>query len=239
MSGQRSRWSPSLGGRLLAVGLAGGFAVSLVATSAGVAGAGTSPQIAQARKDLLVLKDLPKGWTSSKAGSSSNSTPGAAQLARCLGVPLSVITAKPPTAFSRNFNSKDGQLTVQDNVSIYPSAQAAQADFGTFSNPRTPACLTSNDNGPGRAQMASETGAGKGLGQVEVSREPAGNFAKHTANYVTFIPITSAQQTLNVQFTVVDYIKGNEEQTVAFTSYNGQFPAALSRHLTTVAAGRL
>jgi hypothetical protein len=223
----------------LAAGLVTGFVVSLLAATAGVAGAGNSPQIAQAKKDLLVLKDMPKGWTSSKSGNNNNSTPGAAQLARCLGVPTRVIEESPPTAYSRQFSSKDQQLTVSDNVSIYPSAKAAQADFDIFTNPKSSACLTRNYNGPGRALLAKETGAGKGLGTVEVSREPASDFAVHTANYVVFFPITTSETTINVQTTLVDFIKGNEEQTVGLTSLDSTFPAPLSRHLTAVAAGRL
>jgi hypothetical protein len=217
-----------------------GLSLILFATTVEVAGATTnSPTLSQAKKDLLVLKDMPKGWTSSPAGKNNNTTPGAAQLASCMGIPVSVIKADPPTVYSRNFSSKDQQLTVQDNVSIYPSAKAAQADFDTFSNPKTPACLTAHSNGPGRAQMESETGAGKGLGTVDVSREPAANFASHTSNYVMFFPINSSENTLNVQFTVVDFVKGNEEQTVGFTSFDSQFPASLSRRLTSLADGRL
>jgi len=216
-----------------------GLSLSLLAGTAGVAGASNSSQIAQAKKDLLVLKDMPKGWTSSKSGNNNNSTPGAAQLARCLGIPVSVINESPPTAYSREFSSKNQQLTVSDNVSIYPSAKAAKADFDIFTNPKSSTCLTSNYNGAGKALLAKETGAGKGLGTVDVSREPASDFAKHTANYVVFFPITTSEMTVNVQTTVVDYINGDEEQTIGLTSLDSQFPASLSRHLTTVADGRL
>jgi hypothetical protein len=243
MTVQRSRQFRSAGGRLSAACLmpvlALGLALGLVAGTAGVAGASNSSQIAQARKKLLVLSDMPKGWTSSKSGNNNNSTPGAAQLARCLGVPVSVIKSSPPTAYSRQFTSKDQEVTVADNVSIYPSAQAARADFDIFTNPKAANCLTTNYNGPGKAQMESETGAGKGLGTVEVSREPASDFAPHNANYVLFFPITTNETTLNVQLTVVDFIKGNEEQTIGFTSFDTTLPTSLSRHLTAVADGRL
>jgi hypothetical protein len=225
--------------RVITAVVAPGLALSLLAGTGGLAAASTSSTIAQARKDLLVLKDFPKGWTSARSGNSNTSTPGAAQLASCLGVPVSVIEESPPTAYSRQFTSSDQQLSVADNVSIYPSAEAARADFDIFTNPKSPVCLTSHYNGPGRAQLASETGAGKGLGTVDVSREPASDFAEHTANYVLFFPITTSEMTINVQTVVVDYIKGDEEQTVGLTSFDTTFPTSVSRHLTAVAAGRL
>jgi hypothetical protein len=68
------------------------------------------------------------------------SDPGAAQLARCIGVPISVITSNPPSVSSPNFSSPNGD-TVSDQILIFPSAKAARANFAVGANPRTPKCL--------------------------------------------------------------------------------------------------
>lgn len=48
--------------------------------------------MAKAKKALLTLSDMPKGWTSSKSSANNSPFPGAAQLANCIGVPTSVIS---------------------------------------------------------------------------------------------------------------------------------------------------
>jgi len=53
------------------------------------------------------------------------------------------------------------------------------------------------------------------------------------------MPITTHGVTLNFELTVVDYVKGKNEQTVIFTAVQSQFPTSLARHLTAVAVGRL
>jgi hypothetical protein len=53
------------------------------------------------------------------------------------------------------------------------------------------------------------------------------------------MPISTHGVTLNVELSVVDYVKSQYEQTVVFTSVQTPFPATLTRHLTTVALGRL
>src|ERR1700733_5194790 len=90
---------------LLAVGLTLG-------TQVAGAGASTSSSKAQAKKMLLVLSDMPKGWKKEKGsgGSGSNNFPGATQLASCIGVPASLITSNPPEVDSPYYENKSGSL---------------------------------------------------------------------------------------------------------------------------------
>jgi hypothetical protein len=224
---------------LVFIGLLG-VAIAPLFLTRDVAAAGTSSQLSQARRDLLVASDLPTGWTSTKSSNNNNSSfPGAAQLARCLGVPTSIITNNPPTVSSPEFDSKNQLQTVNDSVSVYPSTKAAHADFASLANPKTPSCLTQVFNGSARGAFQSQFGSGATLGTVLVSRSPTTEFAPGSANFTAFMPITSHGVTLNFELTIVDYVKGRNEQTVAFTSVQSPFPASLARHLTTVAMGRL
>jgi len=215
------------------------LAIVLSIAAPGPAGAHTSSPPGPAKKALLVLSDLPGGWTSKPSSSDSSSFPGARQLAGCLGVPTSIITANAPTANSPEFVSNDQLRTVTDSVSIYPSARSARADFASLANTKTPSCLTQVLNGPARGALASGFGAGSTLGTILVSRSPAADFAPGAANFTAFMPITTHGVTLNFELTVVDYVKGKNEQTVIFTAVQSQFPTSLARHLTAVAVGRL
>lgn len=219
--------------------LSAGLALTLVAATSASADARPAPSLDQAKKALLVASDFPSGWTSSKASNDNSSFPGATQLARCLGIPKSIVTDNPPTANSDDFDSSDKLESVSDSVSVYPSAKAAQADYGSLANAKTPSCLTQVLNGSARRALASQFGAGASLGNILVSRSPASAFAPGSANFIAFMPITTHGVTLNFALSVVDYVKGRTEQTVIMTSIQAPFPAALGLHLTTVALGRL
>jgi len=217
----------------------GSNAAGQAAPPAAVAGARATSPTEKARTALLVLSDLPKGWTSTKSQNNNSPFPGAAQLAGCLGVPTSVITSQPPTAYSPEFASKDQRQLVSDSVSVYPSARAAQADFASLANPKTPSCLTTVLNNQAKAALGSGFGTGTSLGTVTVTRAPATEFAPHNANFTALVPVTDQGATLNLQLTVVDFVRGTEEQTVTLVAVQGPFPTALARQLTTVAAGRI
>lgn len=223
----------------IAACLAGGLAMGLLAGTTVAASAHTSPLIGQAKKDLLVLSDMPSGWTSTKSSNNNLAFPGAAQLASCLGVPKSIITNNPPTANSPEFDSKNHLQSVNDSVQIYPSAKAAQADWASLAESKTPSCLTQVLNGSARSALASQLGTGVSVGNILVSRSPASEFAPKSANFTAFMPVTTHGVTLNLELTVVDYVKARKEQTVTFTSVETPFPTSLAQQLTTVALGRL
>lgn len=224
---------------VLGLCLSGGLAVAILAATPGAADARPSSSLDQAKKALLVSSDLPSGWTSTPSANNNSSFPGATQLAGCLGIPTSIITNNPPTANSPEFDSKNQLQSVNDSVAVYPSAKAAQADHASLVNPKTPSCLTDVLNGSARSALASQFGSGATLGNILVSRSPATEFAPGSANFTAFMPITTHGVTLNLELTVVDYVKSRYEQTVVFTSVQTPFPASLARHLTTVALGRL
>jgi hypothetical protein len=223
----------------IAAAVTGGLVMGVLAGTIDAASASTTPSIGQAKKALLVLSDMPSGWTSSKSSSNSSSFPGAAQLAGCLGVPTSVITDNPPTANSPNFNSTNQLQTVNDSVSVYPSVKAARANFASLANLKAPSCLTQVLNGSARHSLESQFGSGSSIGNILVSRSPAIDFVPGSANFTAFIPVTSHGVTINLELTVVDFVRGREDQTVTFVSLQNPFPTSLARHLTTVAAGRL
>jgi hypothetical protein len=212
------------------------------ATIAGTAGASesasTKAAVANAKTKLIVLKDLPKSWTSNKSSSGNSTIPGAGQLAACLGVPTSVINDNPPSANSPEFDSANQLMSVTDSIAVSPSKQSAQADYNSLANAKTPGCLTTVLNGVTKASLASEFGSGASIGTIDVTRSPRTEFAGHSANFTAFLPVTVQEQTLNVQLTIVDYLKGAANETVTLTSIGSPFPTTLAKHLTTLAVNR-
>jgi hypothetical protein len=116
---------------LLGLALLGSSATGAGASSSGAA------SLTQARKDLLVLSDMPAGWKSTK-NPNTNSTLGETQLAHCIGVAKSLITENPPSVNSPQFQNAQGTLDVTDNVTVFPSVKNAEAEVAIASNQRFP-----------------------------------------------------------------------------------------------------
>jgi hypothetical protein len=209
-----------------------------------VAGAGASSASsdkAQAKKLLLTLSDMPKGWKKEKGsvGGGSSNFPGATELASCVGVPANLISSNPPEADSPYFENKSGSLEVQDSVSVFPSAKAAQSDYDALANAKTPACMTTLMNGAFKAQILASAGKGATLGTITVTRADPADFANGSTGLVMSLPISEQGVSLTAVITAVYYIKGKFGQEVDFNSYGPAFPTSLAQSLTATALHRL
>jgi hypothetical protein len=235
----RHRRSTRIAMGSLAAALATLVSVAAIAVEVGPAGAASSAATTQAKKDLLKLSDMPAGWTAQKSSDDGGAIPGASRLAKCLGIPLSVIIGVPPTAYSEQFTSKDDLENADDNVTFYKSAAAAQADYQSLSSTKAPACLATDFNGPAKAQLQSEFGSSAKIGSVDVARAPASAFGPGVTNVTLFFPVTMKGTTLNVELIIADYITGTKEQTTEFIGVQSPVPSSLTKRLTTIADKRI
>jgi hypothetical protein len=215
------------------------LALAIYAGTAGATSAPTRAELAKAKKSLLVLADMPKSWTSSASSGGNEPTPDAAQLARCLGAPLSVVNDNPPTVSSRTFNSKQDLQTVEDQIEVFATAKAAQADLAVAADPKAPKCFTTDFNSPaGRSQLESSFGSDATVGTLDVTRTPAADYGPHTVNITIYFPVTTKGVAINIEFAEVGFVKGNEEQLLTLSSVQSPFPVSLSRHLTALDEAR-
>ena len=218
---------------------AGALLLGLAVATPSPAGATSSSLKAQAKKALLVKSDFPKGWTSSSSGNNSGGFPGEGQLANCLGLPASVITANPPAVYSPEFSTKNQELFVDDSVQIDPSAKFAKQDYESLAEAKSPSCWASEFNGPAKASLSKGFGRGATIGTFVASRSPSSYFGPHVADVTLYVPMTVSGVTLNLEMTLADYIKGRLEQGMIFFAIESNFPSSLSKHLTTVGDQRL
>ena len=221
-------------------GLGAGLVLATLSSTLPLAAAGASSPpggLRQAHKALLVLSDMPAGWTSKKS-SNPNSNVGDAQLAHCIGVPTSLIAENPPSAYSPEFQNKSGSLSVNDQVTVFPSAKNAAAELATVANPKTPGCMTQLASGPLKAKLFGKTPAGVTLGTVLVSATDRSAFPG-TAGYSMSVPISGHGVTVNVTATELFAVKGRLGHQITFTSSNEPFSIGLEQHLASVAVGRL
>ncbi len=203
------------------------------------ASAGASPtQLAQARKALLVLSDMPAGWVKTKSDNSSNNV-GNAQLARCVGVAEALIAENPPSVNSPQFQNRQETLTVDDNVTVFPSTRNAAAELAIASNPKMPGCLTQLASGPLKAKYFGKLPKNVSIGTPLVSPVAGTAFGATTHGYSLSVPITTHGETINVTTTELFAVKGVLGQQVTFTSIGAPFSISLEQRITAVAVGRL
>ena len=225
---------------LVAAGLLFGSVLGAVAgaTPAGARPGSGSASLAQARKALLVLSDLPAGWTTGK-NTNNNTNVGDTQLAHCIGVATSLIAENPPSVNSPQFQDKQGTLIVNDNVTVFPSAKNAAAELAIGSNPKTPGCMTSLATGPLKAKLFGKTPRGVSIGTPLVSAIDPTAFGHGVVGYSLSVPVVTHGVTVNLTITELDAVKGRLGQQVTFTAIGVPFSIGLEQHLMSVADGRL
>ena len=218
--------------------LAGVCAGAVVAAPAG-ATTSNARELAQAHKALLVLADLPAGWTSTKNTSNDNNDVGTTQLAHCIGVAANLVAENPPSVNSPQFQDKQGLLMVTDNVTVFPSTANAAAEYAIVTNAKTPGCMTTLAAGPLKAQLFGTTPKGVTIGTPLVSPVASSAFGPGIAGYSLSVPITTHGQVANFTVTQLFAVKGRFGEQVTFTAIGEPFSIALERHLVTVGASRL
>ena len=221
-------------------GLGVGLVLATLSSTLPLAAAGASSPpggLRQAHKALLVLSDMPAGWTSKKS-SNPNSNVGDAQLAHCIGVPTSLIAENPPSAYSPEFQNRSGSLTVNDQVTVFPSSKNAAAELATVANPKTPECMTRVASGPLKSKLFGKMPAGVTLGTVLVSATDRSAFPG-TAGFSMSVPISERGVTVNVTTTELFAVKGRLGHQITFTSSGEPFSIGLEQHLASVAVTRL
>jgi hypothetical protein len=198
----------------------------------------TSSEIAQARKALLVLSDMPGGWESTKAPNNPNTTIGDTELAHCIGVSTSLISENPPSVNSPQFQNRSGSLTVNDTVTVFPSAKNALAELGTVGKQKTPGCMTSLAQGPLKNKLFGKPPKGVTYGTPLVSATDPTAFP-FMAGYSMSVPALSHGVTVNITVTQLFAVKGRLGQQIVFTSIGPSFSIAMEQHIAAAAVIRL
>ncbi|HEY2562707.1 MAG TPA: hypothetical protein VGI44_03280, partial [Acidimicrobiales bacterium] len=220
--------------------MAGGLLVAVVPPPAALASG--SSTLAQAKKDLLVRSDMPKGWftESGTANTQNGEYPAGPNFAQCLGEPANFPAAAPPEVDSPYYQNKDGSLEVQDSITVFANAAQATSSFGALANPKLEGCATTLLND----YLSANPPKGGTVGTATVSPPLGSKFGPATDGFVEVAPITAQGEKATATTTTVFFLRGVVGQQLDFSVYSapgssGTFPAALIRQLTTLAQKRL
>jgi hypothetical protein len=224
---------------LVAVGVLGIAAMGLLASPAGARTGASAAATAQAHKALLVLADMPAGWTSTPSAKSSSTTVSGGftgappSLATCLGVPRQIVEALPPEVNSAQMSNQGGTLQVQDTISIFPSTTFAQEEYAAVSSHKAPGCLRSLLN----SALGTSGGSGTAADALSVARatSPEGTTALDLDT-----ALTSQGTSQPIRQELILFVHGQLVDTLDLTGYGSStLPPALVQHLTSLARSRL
>jgi hypothetical protein len=214
-----------------------------IGSSTFVSPAGASSRaasIAQARKVLIVRSDFPAGWTTS-ASDNSNDTTGNAQVAACLGVPVSVVNYNPPSAYSPDFNYASTDASVSDDVSVYPNETTLKEQYSLYSSARTPACFAHAFNTPSvKRTLEKQIGTGAVFGTATAKWLSKPDIGDQVTVLQLQVPFTAHAKSYVISVTLVTMVSKLVSAQLTFTTLDDlAVPASLVSHLESVTAERL
>jgi hypothetical protein len=232
---------------LVAAGVLGTAAMGLLASPAGAGTGASAAATAQAHKALLVLSDLPAGWTStpsSSSGSGSGSVSGGfagapPQLATCLGVPRQIVQFLPPEINSAQMSDQGGTLQFQDTISIFPSTKFAQEEYAAVSSHKAAGCLRSllNSELGGSSGTSGSSGSGTKAGGLSVTKTTS---PKGTTAFDLDMSLTGQGTSRPTRTELILFVHGQLVDTLDFTGYGSSAPPqSLVQHLISLARSRL
>lgn len=202
----------------------GGATATAASTPAGAA-AGRPAAVARAEHDLLRRSDFPAGWTASPMGTTgAGQTVGVDQIAACVGVPGRSFPADPPRATDPEFDQTTEDLSVDEEVTVFPTTTAAAAAFSVFADPRASTCA---------AAYLRRTGP-----HFTVRRLSFPALGARSTGLALSLPVTADGRTVTTLVDDVFVLTGRTEVVLDLTALGSPFPAALARSLATTAAGR-
>jgi hypothetical protein len=211
-------------------------------SSPGASATSKAADLALARKSLIVLGDLPSGWTQSgrvSSGSGSGNSLPTAKVAACLGVPRSEINTSWPTENSPTFNDAADESTVTDQVETFPNAAKAATDFSTFSNAKTPGCFQSVLGPLLRKDAQNGAGTGATVGTVTTTRRPFPAVGDESGDIEIQVPITTPSISTSLYVDLVVITEGRLETTLSLTSPGTPFGATLAQQVAAAAVRRM
>lgn len=237
----------ALMGGLLAATVVGGGSLAVAASSSTGGGSSSSGSgsdhppatvTAQAQRSLVRASDLPAGWSTAGAVTTSRTSPWSRQLAQCIGLPARIARIVPITLSSPNFGSADHTAAVEDTVSVYPTTADAKAAFGAMTNGRTPGCMNSVGSKVLRASVQNEAGSGATVGALQIAKLAAGSYLPGQTGYTVTIPLASGGRQLTITSTAIEFVRGRLVHQLTFNGNGVAFPSLLQVHLTQLAEAR-
>jgi hypothetical protein len=189
---------------------------------------------AAAQAALLVVTDLPEGW-SEAATADDASMEIDARLAECVGV-----DGSEAIAATADFSSPDGSIVVGQSIDVQATERDARLVIAQLTNPEVPECVAAAYAELGAAALsAGAIAEGATIGEITATRLAVGAAGDATQAIRVVIPVTSGETTAQVTVDQVFVRSGRSLATISFEGRLEATPVETIDEITTVAASRL
>lgn len=219
-----------------------GVSIILLAAGCGSDGDGDAQDIeadtAAAESALLVLADLPAGWSEAPSTSTDDDEMDRRQ-AECLGAPGDELFDTEAKAETDTFTDGAGNQ-IEQVVALMPTADDAVDTLAGFEDDGAAPCLTEafNDRFRSVVEESGELGEAA-LGEITVAPLEVAAAGDETHAFRIEIPITLGDASLTVTADLVAVRVGRSLAGLTFTSETGSTPVALIDEITGITAERL
>jgi hypothetical protein len=140
-------------------------------------------------------------------------------LTGCIGIPQKNVDASPTEAAGEEYDlaQSQQQLTVNDNVEVFPKAIDAVTDVEAAANPKTPRCVMQLAI-PGVSRSVAQTYGRGNVGRISVVPGLVTRQGDRGADLITMIPITHQGHHYTLYYESVFVQEGRAESSLLFTS---------------------
>lgn len=216
--------------------------VSIILLAAGCGSDGDAQDIeadtAAAEAALLVLADLPEGWSEAPSTSTDDDEMDRRQ-AECLGAPGDELFDTEAKAETDTFSDGAGGQ-IEQVVALMPTADDAVDTLAGFEDEDAAPCLTEAFNDRFRSVVEDSGDLGEAsLGEITVAPLEVADAGDETHAFRIEIPITLGDASLTVTADLVAVRVGRSLAGLTFTSETGATPVALIDEITGITAERL
>jgi hypothetical protein len=213
---------------------------------------------ALAAKALILLQDLPSGWTAngsvqtglSKTLGSSGSSQGGqgtgeldAKAGQCLGGSAKTLLGMNlPEAQSPSFSSPDQKVGVEDSVDVFPSSSDADQAVSTFASTRGASCVQTIFSEYAASPPSTGTGSSTtstSAPQVSVNVGPSPGLGDLSGVLTIKFSEGSGGGLSSIELDVTFIAKGPLFSAVSVSGYSGPPSASVISQAARAAAGHM
>jgi hypothetical protein len=136
-------------------------------------------------------------------------------------------------------SSPDQTDSVDDEVQVFPTAAAAQADVALFDSAKTAGCFTQLFEGPFRSSITQGLGAGQSLASVNAAPVAIGAVGQERGDIRISVVIAQPGGDINLYIDIVVVVEGRIETDLSIDQAGVLAVPQLGAQLAGVAATRM
>ncbi len=186
---------------------------------------------------VLVVADLPEGWTETPDDGAS--APLEARLAECVGVDADSISASDAAARTGRFVSPDGNLTLRQHIGVQATERDAQLVGAYITEPAVPGCFEIAYGELAADALGASLAEGAQVGTPTVTRLQVGSAGDATQALRVTVPVTGDPSVTAVTVDHVIVRSGRTLTTLTFENRTEPTPVETIDGVTALVAERL